>query len=115
MSFNPESGLTEETLSEFRGRVKAINQSLHGIYNRVDRNSLQDAAFGDLLMQFKKWVRPNFVRYFGRRFGRIFYNEQLGAYEVPIFNPMFDMFRSGKQAFKDSLNDNKYYNLLCRQ
>ena len=106
MSFNPESGLTEETLSEFRGRVKAINQSLHGIYNRVDRNSLQDAAFGDLLMQFKKWVRPNFVRYFGRRFGRIFYNEQLGSYEVPIFNPMFDMFRSGSQAFKDSLNDN---------
>ena len=106
LSFNPESGLTEETLSEFRGRVKAINQSLHGIYNRVDRNSLQDAAFGDLLMQFKKWVRPNFVRYFGRRFGRIFYNEQLGSYEVPVFNPMFDMFRSGSQAFKDSLNDN---------
>ena len=43
-------------------------------------------------MQFKKWVRPNFIRYFGRRFGRISYNEQLGSYEVPIFNPMFDMF-----------------------
>lgn len=106
LSFNPESGITEETLSEFRSRVKAINQSLHGVYNRVDRNSLQDLPLGDLLMQFRKWMRPNFVRYFGRRFGRIFYNEQLGTFEVPVFNSMFDMFRSGKQAFKDTLGDN---------
>ena len=106
LSFNPESGLTEESLSEFRGRVKAINQSLHGIYNRVDRNSLQDNAVGDLLLQFKKWVRPNFVRYFGRRLGRIFYNEQLGTFEVPIFNPMYDMVRSGRNAFRDTLKDN---------
>lgn len=106
LSFNTDSGLTEESLSEFRSRVKAINQSLHGIYNRVDRNSLQDSAIGDLLMQFRKWIRPNFVRYFGRRFAHVFYNEQLGAYEIPVFNPVFDMIRSGQNAFKQSLKDN---------
>lgn len=106
LSFNAESGLTEESLSEFRSRVKAINQSLHGIYNRIDRNSLQDNAIADLFMQFRKWIRPNFVRYFGRRFAHVFYNEQLGAYEVPIFNPVFDMIRTGQTAFKQTLKDN---------
>lgn len=105
LSYNEDSGITEEALSEFRSRVKAINQSLHGIYNRVDRNSLQDYAVGDLLMQFRKWIRPNFNRMFGRRIGRIFYNEQLGSFEVPIMNSFYDMFRSGSNAFKDTLKD----------
>lgn len=104
LSFDADSGLTEAKLSQFKSRVKAINQSLHGIYNRVDRNSLQDQAVTDLLMQFKKWIRPNLNRIWGRRLGRIFYNEQLSGYEVPVLNVMFDMFRSGYRGYKDSDN-----------
>ena len=107
LAFKEGSGLTKTELSNFRSRVKSINQSLHGIYNRLDRNSLQDNAFGNLLMQFKKWVRPNLIRLVGRRFGQIFYNEQLGAYEVPVYNVMFDMFRNGKSAFLETRGDNK--------
>ena len=105
LSYKEGSGLNENNMSMFRSRVKSINQSLHGIYNRVDRNSLQDSAIGDLFMQFKKWVIPNWNRLFGRRFGHIFYNEQLNAYEVPTFNVMFDMFRSGNKTFKDTLGN----------
>lgn len=105
LSYKEDSGLNEQNMSMFRSRVKSINQSLHGIYNRVDRNSLQDSAIGDLFMQFKKWVIPNWNRLFGRQFGHVFYNEQLNAYEVPTFNVMFDMMRQGNRNFSDSLSD----------
>ena len=105
LSYKEGSGLNEQNMAMFRSRVKSINQSLHGIYNRVDRNSLQDSAIGDLFMQFKKWVIPNWNRMFGRQFGHVFYNEQLNAYEVPTFNIMFDMIRQGNRNFSDSLSD----------
>lgn len=103
LSYKENSGLTEAKLSDFRSRVRAINHRLHGIYDRVNRNSLQDSAVGDLFMQFKKWIRPNLNRLWGRRFGRIFYNEQLGGFEVPMFNMMFDMFNSGNRRYKSSI------------
>ena len=105
LSYKDGSGLNETSMSMFRSRVKAINQSLHGIYNRVDRNSVQDSAIGDLFMQFKKWVIPTIERIFGRRFGQIFYNEQLNAYEVPMSNVVFDMIRNGNSEFKNVLKD----------
>ena len=107
LAMKEESGVSKTELSNFRSRVKSINQSLHGIYDRVNRNALQDNAYGNLLMQFRKWVIPNWNRLWGRRFGHTFYNEQLGAYETPVFNTAFDMHRAGKQAYKDSLGDDK--------
>lgn len=102
-----ESLLTERDLAQFKARVKQVNQSLHGIYNRLDRNSLEDDAITAPFMQFRKWMKANFNRYFGRRFGRMFYNEQLGSYEVPIYLPVFDMARSQAEAFKNQLSENK--------
>ena len=101
------ANITNDELADFRSRVKAINQSLHGIYDITNRNYLQDYALGDLFMQFRKWMRPTFVRTCGRRFGEMFYNEQLGALEVPVFTPMFDLWKVGREAYKETKGYNK--------
>ena len=105
LSYKEDSGLTDEAMAEFKARVKAINQSLHGIYNRVDRMALQDYALTDLIMQFKKWIRPNLIRMIGRVAGNIFYNEQLGGYEVPIVKAWYDMIETSKQAWRNTLKE----------
>lgn len=105
LNYKEGSGLTEEAMAEFKARVKAINQSLHGIYNRVDRMALQDYALTDLLIQFKKWMRPNLNRMIGRIAGNLFYNEQIGGYEVPIVKAWYDMINTAKQAWRKTLKE----------
>lgn len=109
LGYKENSGLTENNITEFKERVKGINQSLHGIYNRIDRMALQDTAVGDLFMQFRKWIRPNFNRYFGRRFNKAFFNEAIGSWEVPIYKPLFDWTKYGYKMFK---SNNPYANGL---
>ena len=104
LSIKAESGLTEQDLSKFKSRVKQINQSIQGIYNLIDRTALEDDAITAPLMQFRKWMKPNWNRMFGRRFGKIFYNEQLGSYEVPVYLPVFDMWDKQVEAYKSALS-----------
>ena len=58
------------------------------------------SAFGDLFMQFRKWIRPNLIRYFGRRFNKTIFNEMLGTWEVPVYKPSFDWATYGYKMFK---------------
>lgn len=99
LAYTEESKLTNDDLTFFRERVKGINQSLHGIYNRIDRMAIQDRAFDELFIQFRKWMRPNWNRHFGRRWMRYFFNETLGSWEVPIYKPAWDFLRYGIERF----------------
>ena len=90
LAYKEGSQLTDKSVNDFKNRVKGVNQALHGIYNIIDKNALQESAFGDLFMQFRKWIRPNFIRYFGRRFNKTQFNEMLGTWEVPVYKPSFD-------------------------
>lgn len=101
LGFKEGYEIPDEYMTEFRETVKAINQSLHGIYNRVDRMALQDSMMGELLMQFRKWMRSTWNRYFGRRFLKTTFNETLGTYEVPIYKPIFDFFQYGIRRYKE--------------
>ncbi len=73
---------------------------MHGIYTQLDRNALQDRAWADLFMQFRKWMRPTWVRYFGRRFLKPMFNESLGQWEVPVYKPEYDIATFGYKMFK---------------
>ena len=61
LAYKEGSQLTDKSVNDFKNRVKGVNQALHGIYNIIDKNALQESAFGDLFMQFRKWIRPNFI------------------------------------------------------
>ena len=100
LAYKEGSQLTDKSVNDFKNRVKGVNQALHGIYNIIDKNALQESAFGDLFMQFRKWIRPNFIRYFGRRFNKTQFNEMLGTWEVPVYKPNFDWATYGYKMFK---------------
>lgn len=54
----------------------AINQYLHGIYNEEDKAAMYSTAFGRLVGQYRKWIKPSL----NRRFGSTMYNFNLGTY-----------------------------------
>lgn len=50
----------------FRIKTTKINQLLHGVYNEEDKNMLQQTAIGNMAIMYRKWMRPNIERRFGR-------------------------------------------------
>lgn len=88
------SAFTDDQVNMFERRVQQVNHSMHGIYNVMDRAKLRDNLIGDLAFQFRAWMRPNFIRYFGQRFGRSVYNEALGSYRKGAFISLYDFISS---------------------
>ena len=63
------SELTNEDIAEFRGEVISLNHNIHGVYDRIGANTIQQHWAGALLMQFHKHLVPGFSKRFGYRLG----------------------------------------------
>lgn len=79
-SMNFEDGLLNSEISEtelahFKIKVKSVNHTMHGIYNQFDKSVLQNYVLGQAALQFRKWMRPNWNRYYGPKFGRSQFSE----------------------------------------
>lgn len=72
-----DSGLTNDDIAAFRNKVISVNHQIHGIYDKVGANQLQQSWWGALLMQFHKHLVPGFQKRFGYRLGHFdgIYNE----------------------------------------
>lgn len=70
------SKFTEEDIYKFSRRCAALNQHMHGIYNKLDRNAFQKVAIGRMAMMFRKWIRPSY----NKRWRDTSYNFDLGAW-----------------------------------
>nr|DAG94161.1 MAG TPA: hypothetical protein [Crassvirales sp.] len=70
------SAFTQEDIIKFSRKSAAINQRMHGIYNKADRSAVQRLAIGRLGMMFRKWMRPSW----NRRFNSATYNYDLQAW-----------------------------------
>jgi hypothetical protein len=57
--------------SEFRLKVQGVNHKIHGVYNKSDRGRIEQNMYGQLLMQYKHWMRAGWTRRFG---GNGFFN-----------------------------------------
>lgn len=75
-----DSDLKITEFSGFLNKVRNVNNSLHGIYNSFDQSELSQRAYGEMMLQFRKWLRPSFIRFFGRRTGKIIFDEGLESY-----------------------------------
>lgn len=53
---------TKEDIHAFSRRAAAINQRMHGIYNRLDRSAVQRLAVGRLGVMYRKWIKPSLNR-----------------------------------------------------
>jgi len=90
--------LNENALTNFGSKVMDVNQSMHGIYDTINRMALQDSMMGELMVQFRKWMRPTFKRFFGPVFGETRFNEATGTYDDGIYSPIFRLLN---QPFKE--------------
>lgn len=76
-TLKPDSGLTNEDIAAFRNKVISVNHQIHGIYDKIGANQLQQSWWGALLMQFHKHLVPGYQKRFSYRLGHFdgIYNE----------------------------------------
>ena len=70
------SAFTQDDIIKFSRKSAAINQRMHGIYNKADRSAVQRLAIGRMAMMFRKWIKPSL----NRRFKSATYNYDLDAW-----------------------------------
>lgn len=70
------SAFTQDDIIKFSRKSAAINQRMHGIYNKADRSAVQRLAIGRMGMMFRKWIKPSL----NRRFKSATYNYDLDAW-----------------------------------
>lgn len=63
-----------EAIYHFGRRAVAINEKLHGIYNKADMAAAQQWGIGRMGFMFRKWIKPAF----NRRFAQKMFNYDLG-------------------------------------
>lgn len=70
------SAFTQDDIIKFSRKSAAINQRMHGIYNKADRSAVQRLAIGRIGMMFRKWIKPSL----NRRFKSATYNYDLDTW-----------------------------------
>lgn len=70
------SAFTQDDIIKFSRKSAALNQRMHGIYNKADRSAVQRLAIGRMAMMFRKWIKPSL----NRRFKSATYNYDLDAW-----------------------------------
>lgn len=76
------SAFTQDDIIKFSRKSAAINQRMHGIYNKADRNAVQRLAVGRMAIMFRKWIKPSL----NRRFKSATYNYDLQAWTEGYYN-----------------------------
>ena len=67
------SKFTRDDIIAFSRKTTAINERMHGVYNKADRSAMQQFAVGRMAIMFRKWVKPSL----NRRFQEATYNMDL--------------------------------------
>lgn len=70
------SAFSQDDIIKFSRKSAAINQRMHGIYNKADRSAIQRLAIGRMGMMFRKWMKPSL----NRRFKSATYNYDLDSW-----------------------------------
>lgn len=91
------SEFTKDDIRIFSRKVAAVNQSLHGVYNKADKNRIQHYALGRLAYMFRKWMRASY----NKRFRQAIYNEDLKSWKEGYY---LTSWRFIKQLGKDLRN-----------
>jgi len=86
----------------FRRKVIAVNQGIHGIYNKDHAGAMQHYALGRVAIQFRKHMRPMFTKRFGRKFWQSGYNEHREIMEE-------GMYKSTTEFIIQALSDYKHF------
>lgn len=88
--FKPESNLTDDTISEFEEKVLAVNESFQGVYTQLGRSKLGYSVWGEMMLQYRKWMKPTWNRYFGVRFNKGIWNERTKSWQKGVYISAWD-------------------------
>lgn len=58
------SEYSKQDVIDFARRCGHINQGMHGIYNKEDMSMIQQYTVGRLMMEFRKWIKPQLNKKF---------------------------------------------------
>lgn len=72
--------------SSFSKKVRGINNKLYGIYNQEDKNAMQSRAIGRLLMMYRNWMRPMWLK----RYGVERYNYDTNTFEEGYYRTLWN-------------------------
>ena len=72
----------DDDIYEFTRKAAAINQRMHGIYNKEDMSAIQAVGLGRMALLFRKYLVPSV----DRRFRKAIYNYDLKSWEEGYYN-----------------------------
>ncbi len=107
------SPITFEDERAFSKKAAGLNFELQGIYNLDDKSSIQQYAFGALIIMYRKWIAPSLKR----RYAGAQYNALLGRYEEGYHKTMFrvvgDILRDTKKQVTEEQSAMALFNIVA--
>ena len=77
-------------------KIRGINNKLYGIYNQEDKNAMQSRAVGRLLMMYRNWMRPLWLK----RYGVERYNYDTGTFEEGYYRTLWNFMNTLRKDLK---------------
>lgn len=77
-------------------KIRGINDKLYGIYNQEDKNAMQSRAVGRLLMMYRNWMRPLWLK----RYGVERYNYDTGTFEEGYYRTLWNFMNTLRKDLK---------------
>lgn len=104
-----DSGFTNDDIAAFRNKVISVNHQIHGIYDKIGANQLQQSWWGALLMQFHKHLVPGFQKRFGYRLGHFdgIYNETRESISKGTYVSLGEFIAMPFKKYYELNNDNE--------
>lgn len=78
-------------------KIRGINNKLYGIYNQEDKNAMQSRAVGRLLMMYRNWMRPLWLK----RYGVERYNYDTGTFEEGYYRTLWNFMNTLRKDLKN--------------
>lgn len=105
--------INNKYFGDFSKKVRGINNKLYGIYNQEDKNAMQSRAFGRLLMMYRNWMRPLYLK----RYGVERYNYDTQSFEEGYYRTMYNFLKQSIHDIKKSELDiiKQWHNLTPTQ
>lgn len=88
--------INNKYFGDFSKKVRGINNKLYGIYNQEDKNAMQSRALGRLLMMYRNWMRPLWLK----RYGVERYNYDTNTFEEGYYRTLWNFLNTLRKDLK---------------
>lgn len=111
------NSFTKERVGNISRRIAAINHRLFGIYNEDDMNIANTVSLGRILIQYRKWMKPQFNARFEAKRTDLDLGEEVEGYYRTLYRISRDIISELKRGefqysvFKDSISDYEKRNI----